>query len=180
MTFSEAEIAQVRELLDRQAIWNCLMKYTRGVDRVDERLIRGAFWEDAHDAHGGVHGSPQDFLDWFLPNQLEREVAQHLVTNHDLSFVEPGLARSETYFVSVAKKYDSDQIEQVGGRYQDEWEFREGEWRLAARLVLLDWQCVSDASGMRERLSRSHIGSRDLNDPSYARRVERRTGVTPR
>ncbi|MEV7136371.1 nuclear transport factor 2 family protein [Arthrobacter sp. NPDC093128] len=157
-------------LVDRQSIWDCMLRYTRGVDRVDEQLIRSAFWDDAHDAHGGVNGPPEDFLAWFLPNQTAREVAQHIVTNHSVE-LRGEQADTETYFVSVAKKFGSDTLEQVGGRYLDLFEKRGSEWRIKNRLVLLDWQCVGDASQMSERLALANRGSRDRKDPSYTRPI---------
>jgi hypothetical protein len=160
-------------LVDRQSIWDCMLRYARGVDRVDEQLIRSAFWEDAHDAHGGVNGPPGDFLAWFLPNQPAREVAQHIVTNHRVE-LHGDHADTETYFVSVAKKFGSGTLEQVGGRYLDLFEKRGSEWRIKDRLVLLEWQCVGDASQMAERLSAANRGSRDKNDPSYTRAIHGR------
>ena len=158
----------LKALVDRQAISECLLRYARGVDRVDEELIRSAFWEDAQDSHGPVTGSPDDFLNWFLPNQPAREVAQHYLMNHTAE-LDCTTAESETYFISVAKMYDSDRIETVGGRYIDEFEKRQHEWRIKSRMVVLDWQSIGDASGMSERMARSRRGSRDRNDPSYRR-----------
>ena len=73
--------AAVAALLDRQAISDCLVRYARGVDRLDQDLIRSAFWEDAHDAHGQIAGSVDDFLASWWPRQSAREVAQHLLAN---------------------------------------------------------------------------------------------------
>jgi propanediol dehydratase large subunit len=158
---------QIQELLDRAGISDCLNRYARGVDRVNEDLIRSAFWEDAHDEHGAVSGSVDDFLAWFLPNQPTREAAQHILSNHTVS-INGDVATAETYFTSVAKHEHNDQLEQVGGRYLDTFAKRDGQWRILNRLVILDWQSVSDASGMKDRLSRSRQGSRTDSDPSFA------------
>lgn len=164
----------LRILLDRQAIWDCVLRYTRGVDRLDESLIRSAFWEDAHDSHGQVNGGTDDFLDYWLPTQPEREAAQHFVTNHTVELDGDDGADTETYFISTAKKVGSDRLEMVGGRYMDRFEKRDGEWRIKTRLVVLDWHCSADASQMADRLSRSHSGSRSPADPSYERPVRPR------
>jgi len=156
----------LRSLVDRQQISDCLLRYARGVDRLDVELIRSAFWPDARDAHGPVNGTVDDFLGFFLPRQHEREAAQHMVTNQFVTIEGPA-ASSEAYFVSVAKAAGSGEVEMVGGRYVDSFERRQGEWRIASRLVLLDWQCVADGTGMSERLSRSHRGTRSADDPSY-------------
>lgn len=167
MTESQTLNSKISELLDRAGISDCLHRYARGVDRVDEALIRSAFWEDAHDEHGAVSGSVEDFLNWFLPNQPAREAAQHILANHTV-VIAGDSAKAETYFTSVAKQAGNDALEQVGGRYLDTFTKRGDEWRIQRRLVILDWQTTSDASGMKDRLSRSRQGSRDINDPSHA------------
>jgi hypothetical protein len=163
----------IAELLDRQAIWDCMLRYTRGVDRLDEDLIRSAFWEDGHDSHGQVNGSPEQFLAFWMPTQTAREAGQHFVSNHTVHLDGDG-ADTETYFMVSIKNVGSDTLELVGGRYVDRFEKRGGEWRIKTRVVLMDWQGTADASRMAERLARSHGGSRDREDPSYERPVQAR------
>lgn len=158
--------AAVESLLAKSAISDALARYARGVDRVDAELIRSAFWPDAHDAHGAMNGSPEEFIAWFVPDQGEREVAQHFLMNQLVELC-GDQADVETYFISVAKRYGQDKVEMVGGRYIDVFEQRRGEWRIKDRMVLLDWQSWGDAATMAERLSRSHRGSRSADDPSY-------------
>lgn len=175
--FTADEAADLRRLLDQAEIWRSLTRYARGVDRLDEDLVRSAFWKDAHDAHGAFHGSPEEFIEWFRPTQPDREVCQHYLSTFSVTFTGKDTARSETYFISAGKLCGSDDLSMLGGRYDDEWERRDGEWRLSSRLVIMDWRAVSDASGMAEQLASWHTGSRDRNDPSYAPRVERRTSL---
>jgi len=167
----------ISALLDRQAIWDCLLRYARGVDRLDEALIRSAYWPDAHDSHGQLNGSLDQFLAGWLPRQPQRDVAHHLLGNH-LVELNGDAADAETYFISAAKTAGSGVLELVGGRYVDHFEKRSGEWRILTRLVLLDWQGTADASGMAERLALSHRGTRGPADPSYERPVQPRLQVS--
>lgn len=41
----------LQELLDRQAIYDVMMRYCRGVDRFDADLITSAYHPDARDDH---------------------------------------------------------------------------------------------------------------------------------
>jgi hypothetical protein len=173
---TDPRAAAIDALLDRQAIWDCMLRYARGVDRLDEQLIRSSYWADAHDSHGQLNGSLEDFLVGWLPGQEEREVAHHMLGNHQVELVGDS-AHVETYFISASKGVDSTTLELVAGRYEDRFEKRAGEWRIATRLVLLDWQCTTDASGMAKRLARSHRGSRGPQDPSYERPVRLRHRV---
>lgn len=162
--------ADLRLLVDRQAIWDCLMRYARGVDRLDEELIRSAFWADAHDDHGAIQGTPDDFIAAWVPTQAAREACQHSITNHTVA-VDGAVAHAESYFQVSIRDYGSDVLELTGGRYLDRFEHRGGQWRIADRLVVLDWSCGADASGMDSRLAGRSRGSRDRTDASYTRSI---------
>ena len=58
--------AQVQALADREAIRECLYRYCRGIDRLDEAALRSAYWPDATDRHGPYQGSAAGFIDWAL------------------------------------------------------------------------------------------------------------------
>jgi hypothetical protein len=166
MSMTEPERVAITRLVDREAISSCLLRYARGVDRADADLIRSAFWEDAHDSHGTVNGTVDDFLDFFMPRQADRQVAQHFITNHAVE-LRRGSAASEAYFMSVAKSVHDSDVELVGGRYLDTFEKRRDEWRIARRLVVLDWQTIADGATMATRLATANLGSRTRSDPSY-------------
>ena len=59
MTMSQGKIT---ELLDREAIRDCIYRYCRGVDRADEASLRGAYWPDATDQHGPYSGPVEGFF----------------------------------------------------------------------------------------------------------------------
>jgi hypothetical protein len=160
------EITALHHVLDRQAIWDCLVRYARGVDRLDPELIRSAFWPDAHDSHGVMSGSPEEFLTKWLPTQADRETGQHFLANHTVD-LHPDVAHAETYFMASMKDVGSDALRIVAGRYVDRFERRDGSWRIADRVVVLDWQCEADASGMQRALSGRVRGVRGAADPSY-------------
>lgn len=165
-------------MVDRQQIWECLLRYIRGVDRMDQDLIRSAFWEDASNSHGPVSGTVEDFIGEWHPAQSTREVSFHMVSNQQLDFDDGNGAHGETYFSAAIKQTAEDEIELVGGRYVDRYEKRGGEWRIATRVVLLDWQGMADASGMAARKAKRHVGSRDRNDPSYERPIHPRQAIS--
>lgn len=168
--------AVLARMIDRQMIWDCLLRYTRGVDRIDLDLIRSAFWEDATNTHGPVHGSVENFISGWLPAQDLRDLSFHMVSNQSAE-IDGDFANCETYFMAGIKLKADNRIEMVGGRYVDLYEKRQGEWRIKTRLTLLDWQGLMDASQMKERLAKRHQGSRDRNDPSYERPLRPREPI---
>ena len=56
-----------------------------------------------------------------------------------------------------------------GGRYVDRFERRAGDWRIAARVVVMDWVCDAGAEDPRGVLDRYVRGRWDREDVSYAR-----------
>lgn len=159
--------AEIRTLLDRQAIWDCLMRYTRGVDRLDAELIRSAYWPDAFDSHGALSGTPEQFIEKLFAAHATREAGQHFVGNHTVR-LDGDRADVETYFLSSAKTTGRPVLRLVAGRYLDRFARRDDEWRIKDRVVVLDWQCDADASGMAEVLAGRIHGLRDRHDPSYS------------
>ena len=53
--------ALVRELKDRQEIYDCLMRYCRGIDRLDRDMLLSAYHPDAVDDHGVYVGGVEGF-----------------------------------------------------------------------------------------------------------------------
>jgi hypothetical protein len=67
------------ELADREAIRHCLMRYCRGIDRMDEEMVLGVYWPDAVDEHLVFSGSPREFVDWCMPLMRGMEQTSHLL-----------------------------------------------------------------------------------------------------
>ena len=53
--------ARLRELIDRHDIWTVVLKYARGIDRLDRDLVRSCYWDDAIDDHHAYVGGPDYF-----------------------------------------------------------------------------------------------------------------------
>lgn len=158
----------VQELLDKQALYELVVRYCRAVDRVDEELLRTVYWEEAIDEHGPLVGTVDDFVEehrnggsW-SGDKLRGRV-QHAVTNAVFD-VRGDVAYGETY-VEVRRVTPDDQRFFVEGfaRQVDRFERRNGEWRIAHRRILLDY------AGEGRDVSKFLHGTRDRSDPSYER-----------
>jgi hypothetical protein len=126
-------------LLDRQEIIDVLTMYTRAVDRHDEDLLYRAYHEDMIDDHGAFVGNREEFVDWTFNLQTAHHVAtQHFVTNHTID-IDGDVAHAETYFLWNAINRTGVPFSQVGGRYIDRLEKRDGSWAIMARNVITDW-----------------------------------------
>jgi hypothetical protein len=158
----------VRELADRTAITDVLLRYCRGADRCDEDLIRDAYHPDALDDHGRFTGSAQDFARWVVGVLRETSLAtQHALANV-LIELRGESADVESSFVAYHLKRDDagERVEVFGGRYVDRFERRNGDWRIAARTVVHDWSTVLRGGEFPHRDSYVS-GRRDRQDAVY-------------
>lgn len=160
-------------LIDREAIRDCLYMYCRGIDRLDEKALRAAYWPDATDSHGAYKGSASGFIDMALVKLQQAGRMVHQISNI-LIELHGHEAAVESYFTAYQEEKDANgqAIEtMLCGRYVDRFEKRQGEWRVAARTVVYDWQKKSALSGSLTPESfelRQPTGGRQPNDAVYA------------
>ncbi len=62
---------ELQRLVDKQEIYEVLMRYCRAVDRLDKALLATVYSEDAWDSHGLFEGKATDFIEWVMKFQLE-------------------------------------------------------------------------------------------------------------
>ena len=125
--------AQIRDAIERLA---------RGEDRRDAILIGSAYWPDSVTDYGVFSGSFAEYLDWVVPGSPALPVTQHLL-GQSYTVVTDDLqsARVETQVFSYHRVDHGEQHKDtcIGGRYLDQFECREGDWRILSRLMVYDW-----------------------------------------
>ncbi|MCZ4278482.1 nuclear transport factor 2 family protein [Rhodococcoides yunnanense] len=178
--------AIVRELADRQAILDCLMRYSRGVDRLDRDVLLSVYHDDAIDDHGMFVGGPIDFADWVIGMHRTLHISQqHCLFNHTCE-LDGDVAHTETYYMFVGMNRQGPPLAMSGGRYVDRFERRNGVWAIAHRVCLRDWIPVDETPdpadpfaftavkdglppAMAALMATASLSTRDKSDPSYAR-----------
>lgn len=159
--------AELKALLEREKIRDCIGRLARGEDRRDAELITASFWPEAMIDHGVFAGSFEEYLAWVVP------VTRH-VLGQSLFDVRSDTALAETYVTSyhrVTVGYE-DRDTVIGGRYLDWLEKRCSEWRIAQRTMLYDWyqdfgQSVDWSQGMMGiPLRAAHYLGRAVDDYS--------------
>jgi hypothetical protein len=159
----------LRTLLDKQEIAEVLARYCRAIDRLDEELLRSVYWPDGYDDHMSFAGPVSEFI----PEAIKSCAMIFKSTVHSISNilieVDGDVARSETYFTSfnrLSKRRDGREYDRITcARYIDRFERRGGQWRIARRLVVTDWNRV-DPVGESEVWGKA-IGVRSREDPVY-------------
>ena len=135
------------EWADREAIRDCLYRYSRAIDRCDMTLLKTAYWPGAMDHHSGFEGTIEEFALWAEPRLKLMPHSVHMLGNI-LIRLDGVIARVETYFWSVNVLTGGAIREAiVCGRYLDRFERRGDEWRIAERMVVHDWFRESPDTG---------------------------------
>lgn len=167
-------VSQIRdELADREAIKDCLYRYSRGMDRCDEEMLRSAFWEDAIDEHLTFKGTREELIAWSLPIRRSMDQVMHLIGNI-LIRTDGAKADVESYFyafhrIPLPNGKPRDTI--ASGRYLDKFERRGDEWRITQRRLIIDWFRDYPDSGDWEvgpLGMKVPPGGRRPDDPSYS------------
>ena len=158
--------AEVRALLDKQAIAEQLAKYCRAVDRLDIPLGHRVFHEDATADYGAdlFQGSGRGVIDFICASHLHTVNHSHQICN-SVIMLDGDAAGSETYFHSATRIMDHGKLIQIRvyGRYLDRWERRNGLWAIAERKTIFDFDETRDVV----KTERHEQGTRDRSDPSY-------------
>ncbi len=130
------------DLLDKQAIYEVVLRYCRGVDRRDFDLIRSAYHPGGIDHHTGFDGPVDEYIEWVRGKLEEYEGTTHFVGNHYVELF-GDRAISETY--SMATHWGGGSVGPAsqnftsGARFVDMMERRDGVWAIAERWAIREW-----------------------------------------
>ena len=94
---------------------------------------------------------------------------QHHIANTRIE-IDGDTAHTESYCFLAAKAKETLELVVVGGRYVRRLERRDGEWRIAAAVLVADWSL--DPETTLEMIETGATGSRDRDDVSYDRPLE--------
>ena len=160
----------VRDLLDRQAILDCVYRTCRGLDRHDRELLSSCFHPDAIDNDGAFVGTTDEFVDWADKTLSEQTLSHsHNITSHNVE-IDGDTAHADSYVIRVARCREDDgrTVTVAGSRYLDRFEKRDGTWRIALRRTVNEWRFVADGTVFRTPDGYPR-GTWDRTDPSYQR-----------
>ena len=170
----EAQLAAVLKDLDRlkavEAVRDAVMRFARGLDRMDHALMASAFHADATVDLGAIFVGPvAQFLDVTMVHQARQRDVQHMVGNM-LVRVDGAHATAESYELARHKSpVNGEMVDLVlAMRTLDRFERRGGEWRIVHRRKLVDWARALQGQDLVLEKSPLARGVRDANDPSYA------------
>lgn len=168
---AELDLEAVQALLDKQAIKDQLMRYSRSMDRRDFDLARSVYWPDAADDHMLYQGDVAGFIE-HAEKFLVDTPTMHFLGNMLVDLETATTAFSETYFLAYhdlpGEQGRQDLI--LWGRYLDAVEKRGGEWRISARTLALDGFSLTPGTSSWDRGMFANLrtrGGAKPDDPLY-------------
>jgi hypothetical protein len=181
----------VRELLDKQAILEVVVRYARAIDRLDEALLRSVFHPGSQHHHffegpssapelTSTDDEPADFVAFAMSVLSTHSRTHHQLGNTLIELTGEDTANVETYFtayhrmrprgdpLAAENAYDTEMDYFVGGRYVDRFERRDGQWKIVHRVGMTDWTRLEPpASQGFDTIAESTIGKRAPDDYIY-------------
>lgn len=135
----------LQQMVDREAIRDCVARLARGEDRRSADLIRSCWWPEARFDYGVHAGDFETYLAWVVPGADAIKDTQHLLGQTYIELAGE-TAKAETHVFSYhrvdmgegAKGGERDTC--IGGRYLDSLEKRGQDWRIVDRIMLYDWE----------------------------------------
>lgn len=146
--------AALQSVVDKSEITDVLYRLARGLDRIDETLLRSVFHHEATlDLGPGIfQGTSNDYIHWAIGVMGQVRSSHHMITNV-LPTMEGDVALVEAYchaHFRMDKPTGREDIF-IGSRYLDRFERRpsgaSGVWKIMHRKQVIDWvrtEAVSD------------------------------------
>lgn len=172
---SEAEFEElkrsVRLLKDRQDIFDCIQRECRGRDRQDVDQINSCWWDDGVDEHGPILShAPEYAARANAGHRANFNMTSHNITNH-LCDLDGDTAYCESYVIGGLSWRD-DKTTLAFGRYLDQLERRNGEWRLLTRRCTIEMSADADGSWVHSKAVKGFLKAIwGKEDPSYERPI---------
>ncbi|MEV4124362.1 nuclear transport factor 2 family protein [Nocardia sp. NPDC049707] len=156
-------------LIDKQEITEVLYRYARAVDRKDFDRVADCYFPDAIDNHGGYVGTVDGLIEDMKSRHATIDSSLHYITNV-LIDLDGDTANVESYCLcylrqAPARPGASQSRATIKCRYVDRFERRDGQWRIADRIVVFD-ESVTDE--IVDGLAPSWVRSRrSFEDPVF-------------
>jgi ketosteroid isomerase-like protein len=174
---TEQRDERMQRMLDYYEIRDVLARYARGIDRADGELLKSCYHPDAIEEHAGRYdGNAHQYVDEAMPRVMKMGAMQHLLGSSHVD-VDGDTAYVETYVWTFMRQHreDGDWDTLTGGRLVDRFERRDGEWKIAHRWTVFDFNrdmptAEGWCGGMFDFSQKgARLGRKGREDPSYER-----------
>lgn len=133
--------AALRQLLERQAIEEVLLRYASTIDRKDFTTLRMLFCDDIRGQYGDVVVEGGDaLLRWIDDMTVDKSWQHHLLSVYHIDLVGDDEAEALTYHTSHQTARDTpDRCTRIIARYTDKLRKVDGTWKIADKVMEVGW-----------------------------------------
>ena len=171
--------AKLQDMMDRQAILDCIRRNSRGNDRFDVDLVTSSYHDDGVHELGQKQISGREYGEHANHSHAALfDVNLHHVTMHTCE-IDGDVAHAESYNIGIFMDKGSETGRILSGRYLDRLEKRDGQWGITLRRATVEIAVEGKATlpnGAALPGSNYLKGDRDRSDPSYERPLSTTSG----
>ncbi len=177
---SPVSLHSLQSLLDERDIRNVVLRYCRAIDRRQYEMVRECYHPDAIDEHGDFTGTVDEFLDHVRRVIVAYECTMHFLGNILVDLDPDGRrARCESYAMAmhrIAPTGDRPARDHVVGlRYIDDFDRRDGSWRIAHRVCVFEWVRTDPVPAGWQFTDAFERGRTDATDVVFRRSLAERS-----
>jgi len=156
---------QLQEMLDKQAINEVIQRISRTMDWLDDEGQASCYWPDAVIDFGFFVGRADDFVPFVMEHERKTTKRWHMTSGTSLK-VDGDRAEAESYGITTGSVGSEINL-MFGGRYLDELERRDGEWRISKRMYILDWMKLFEDKSAGAQLEGGGLNTPDISEAGH-------------
>lgn len=159
----------------RRQVADVLYRYCRGIDRKDFEVFRSAYHPDAYDDHGLYKGNVDGLIEWLSNRHQNIDQSMHFIGNMLIDLDLPqDRAFCESYCTITQRIRESGsafdsasgRCIEIGCRYLDQLERRDGHWAFTRHIVVYEWWREGPLADV-PLATECQVASRSREDPLY-------------
>lgn len=165
----QSELALLEQVEAKQALCLLNARFARAFDRMDRELMLSCWATDAQIDWGKHQGDVEPFI---ASSTSPDDTLEHTCSSlsNEYFVVDGDLACGEVYVINVSTVVHggekTDRL--IGGRFLDQYRREQGEWKIAKRTFVHDWNMNHPATASDEGMfALFHRGERSKADPVY-------------
>lgn len=165
-----SDLALLEQVEAKQALQQLNARFSRAMDRMD-RCLMVSLWTDDGEIDWGAHkGSVKPFVIAATSPDDNLERSFHSVSNEYFEVDgHSAIGEVSVIIVSTVVEEGAKVDRLVGGRYLDRYRQESGQWKIARRTCVHDWNMnLPSSANYEEGMFALFLkGKRDKSDPSY-------------
>lgn len=167
-----SDMAVLENVEAKQALHALNSRFCRALDRMDRDLMNSLWTDDAEVDIGAHQGDARSFSEAVTADDGRLERSFSSISNEYFD-IDGDQAKGELYVINISTVVLGGEKEDrlIGGRYLDRYQKVNGDWKIASRIFVHDWNMSHPTTAVWDEGLFGMIklrGTRDKTDPVYS------------